>query len=87
MNEQRYYAIAINAEGLEVELARIPEPSVRLTRQEYAREGQKRGPGSVDPNWYAGDFHQPETTLAIETREKRGGKWVTVKTKSGISQK
>lgn len=87
MNEQRYYAMAVNADGQEVELARIPEPSVTLARQEYAREEQKRGDYSVDPRWYAGGFHRPETALAIETREKRGGKWETVKAKTGITQK
>lgn len=68
-NEQRYYAMAINAEGESVEMRRISRPDEALAQAEHPLF-------PCDARWHAdGYFHAPR--LAIETRENRDGKWIT----------
>lgn len=73
-NSKRYYAIAINAEGESAEICRIAQPFETLARTEYWRT-------STDARWFADGYHEAPK-LAIETREKRNGKWVTINTKT-----
>lgn len=72
-NDQRHYAIAIAPDGREVEVGAIREISREAAIYRYFEADI----GSTDSAWYADGFFESQR-LAVETREKRNGKWVAI---------
>ncbi len=75
MKEQRFFAFAYSPDGSAVLLGRVEKDTRAAATFRYFQMDL----GETDPSWYAGGFYKSEK-LAVETRERIGGAWITVGT-------